>query len=686
MNGQAQLAQLVAFQANDTDGAEPKAVIKLLEPDAEHRTIDLGQITTIWDDPRDLDDNEKSSNLSAMAKEQVHRLPDGFLERKLDALYLSHVGRARSSRQGLSKKQVTKYVQKFAELDRSHAENVLRNAVKAGTHLSRLIDSSMARQAIFGPTKTQNSKNDIGCQQQQQQQACAAYSLALDAQLGGRFKRWPCLFVGQQQLDNNNKGEDKAVSVTLINGGWLVLDRSVRAGNEARKFVERSSVSSLSSPQNGGQTILTRADERILRRLECLAMGEQLSGSNTKNNSINDVGRCNDRKLELDVRETLNGMKLPVSSDGAKSALIRLGRWTGEDNGFVHFWPKPVLEAASWYVQYSKKRRQQGRDMIEAENRVDLTSLPSISVDAQRVAFRDDAIGVRARAATGRRVVQDASKWEILVHIADTSDIFVPETVPDDLAGHMSILRTAAESRGTSRYDLPSGPLHLLPPVVLGELSLSCKNASNRCVTLWVYIDERTGRLLDAGIERTLISAPVELSFSEASNIMSNKDDLETKKVRTVLLVAERNLGLWAKCRLERSEVARNREKRLSNKESESPFLEGIRDDGTEGFFRSRGHRLVDSVLDVHAYAVAGLLRRAEAPIPRARGADGSRGGRLATSPLRRFIDAQGQRQALAVCCRFGRPLTARECRETGKKANKARNAISNIRAIRDHQ
>lgn len=49
-----------------------------------------------------------------------------------------------------------------------------------------------------------------------------------------------------------------------------------------------------------------------------------------------------------------------------------------------------------------------------------------------------------------------------------------------------------------------SGPLHLLPPVGLEALSFVTdeKDAINRCVTLWAYIDERNGKLLDAGLER----------------------------------------------------------------------------------------------------------------------------------------------------------------------------------------
>ena len=52
----------------------------------------------------------------------------------------------------------------------------------------------------------------------------------------------------------------------------------------------------------------------------------------------------------------------------------------------------------------------------------------------------------------------------------------------------LPILHEAAESRGTSRYDLPLGPLHLLQPMALWALAFPENENSTRCVTLWAYI------------------------------------------------------------------------------------------------------------------------------------------------------------------------------------------------------
>ena len=52
--------------------------------------------------------------------------------------------------------------------------------------------------------------------------------------------------------------------------------------------------------------------------------------------------------------------------------------------------------------------------------------------------------------------------------------------------------------------------MHLLPPVALGASSLATNEEKkpNGCVTLRAYIDERDGKLLEAGLERTIVSSP----------------------------------------------------------------------------------------------------------------------------------------------------------------------------------
>ena len=228
-----------------------------------------------------------------------------------------------------------------------------------------------------------------------------------------------------------------------------------------------------------------------------------------------------------------------------------------------------------------------------------------------------------------------------------------------------------------------------MPPVALTALSLATNKEStpNRCVTVWAYIDERDGKLLEAGLERTIISSPSALTFADATSLLeSSTDDVPKSMTNTkaVLSVAERNLALWSKRHQQLNQSAQKREKRLSTKELISKELnnasgrrQAIRDDGVgNSFQRSRGHRIVDSSLDLYAFAIGTLMKRAKQPIPRAPGTT-----RLGTAPLRRYIDGLAQRQAISVLCGYGKPLTLKECQEGARTAANASDNIDNLRS-----
>ena len=219
-------------------------------------------------------------------------------------------------------------------------------------------------------------------------------------------------------------------------------------------------------------------------------------------------------------------------------------------------------------------------------------------------------------------------------------------------------------------------------------LSTNQKNSSpNRCVTLWAYIDERDGKLLEAGLERTIISSPIAMSFDEATKLLeSNFDDVpkEMSDAKAILSAAERILSLWNTRHKQMNKAAQQRESRLKTRELIAAATNGsvIRDDGVGGTFqRSRGHRVVDSALDLYAFAVGTLMSRAKQPVPRAAGSGADRGGRLGTAPLRRYIDGLAQRQALSALCNYGIPLSLDECQAAAKAATDATNEIANLRS-----
>lgn len=781
------------------------------------RIVDVGQITTIWDHDDDENTNnnhyhhrnynnndKKRNNVNSMVNTWNHH----NVEDTLEGLYRSRVGCGRqdgstttshittttTNVKPLNKKSISKVAksivenktnnnkkqqicQERKEQQQQHIEVILRQLIKAGTHYVRLVDSAILRDAVGVGTSSSQKQQ----QQQQQellhsQRQLAASILGDETFTVGRFKRMPCMWTSTTTKTNNNDATT-TTTVSFINGGWLVVDQSVRASTEGRTYastvVPTTTTTMPSSSSNRDRdTANTKQQQqqqqstptlsqitsfdRITHRLECLAMGEDGSSSSSSSSSSTSEGR-----LEVDVRAALLSMDLPLSPDGARRALLRTGHWSevggGASTGQSYTpWSSTVLKAAEWYTRMAQKRRRTLYDetvqqsvggstikdqsvpkkkntKLQLEGRVDLTHLPCVCVDTAKAKFRDDAIGIRPRASTGRKVHPTASKWEILLHIADVSDIYCPEPYPalfalptgtksiddnmDDYRDRLQVLARAAASRGTSRYDLPLGPLHMLPPTVLDSFALETVkpnnsrstttttrtqervgNTVNRCVTVWVYIDERSGKVIDAGVERTLISRPLALSFQDATELLDRSEQPPQEqqqghgltRAQAILTVADRNIQLWKEYHRMRSNTAREREERLAAYEEIGQQMHGAvnratanttprnNDDGSTGFQRSLGHRLVDSAMDLYGYAISGLMHRSSTPyLPRV---SGTRSGRVATAPLRRYVDGMAQRQVLSVLCDYGgRPLTNQECIEVGQKATETLNTIENV-------
>jgi RNB domain len=749
----AQILSVILPSTSEQQQQPPKFLIQIVSQlknnDRANTTmvVDIGQITTIWDDVdcAILNENFKAwSDPDGDTVQQYVQSNADHIEFVLDRLHQTR--RSRPNHSGNSKTTIQKLIKEIDQCcpeqpEQEHATMVFQKVFKTGMNYQRIIDSSILLSYLKFSHKTKvNDPTSV-----EHHRVIAAYILANDAQLGGRLKRWPCIYVSTSKDygDNTSNDDSIATTISIINGGWFITDQAVRTGTEARKFVERAvgafgedytirnddntNRAQLPSTIKDKNRTPTIADERIFRRLECLAMGELINAVTPDTvHPTHQESMTPPAELEFDVREVLRTMKVPISPDGAKQALIQTGYWSKDISKqaslakMIQPWSKPILDAAKWYTN----RRSLDTNDDDTMDRIDLTELPCVCVDAMKATFRDDAIGVRLRSSTGRTVLPDASKWEILIHITDVSDIY--SIFPQNNRGNNSnnnkemsaapssdqqlcILRDAAARRGSSRYDLPFGPLHLFPPIVLQSLSFPAtkgysKNAaSSRCVTIWAYIDERNGQLVDCGIERTLISSPTILTFGEASNLLdrkptptssSNIESATQQAAQAILMVVERNLKLWDNYERQHNVAAQKREVRLAAREQSSlqkhSKTRQLRleesDDGVNGFRRTRGHRLVDVSLNLYTNVAMQLLQRSKAPIPRAMGADyNTRGGRVGTAPLRRYIDGQIQRQLLAVFCHYGTPMTMEECQQVSIIANQANNSINNIRAIRNN-
>ena len=280
---------------------------------------------------------------------------------------------------------------------------------------------------------------------------------------------------------------------------------------------------------------------------------------------------------------------------------------------------------------------------------------------------------------------------------------------------HLEELEQAARSRIQSEYGYPIGPLHLLPTQVLQSMSLDVlkqdwtsdpntwpsswhtidtdSGAVNRAVTLWVYIDDRSGYIMDMGFERSIISKPLALSFGTAQKILDATDQQQEKfppmmtKAKVLLSVVERNIEIWSSRQQERSNDFRTNIERLATREMISNQVFGgrnnrqkRRDDGQGGDFRyGRGHKLVDSTLNLYENAIRMMLRRRKRTIPINPMFLKKSTGRSATAPLRYYLQGLAQRQALALFCNYGGPpIPDDECKEIGITITNSLNARRN--------
>jgi hypothetical protein len=770
---------------------EPRVVVELIlsdeedsastndEPPPSYTTVDVGQITNLWTCTSIASDASSSSSDSGISRRDSDSayldlrqlqndasknnivLPVGHAEAALARLYDSFRGRGRSSGKGstLTKKHIANLSggdEKIAQLLRRAM--IDPRVVMSTDAASKLFDNGRQAATIASITGRGDDNNNQKVEvvasastRRELQRIAGAFALDHESRLGGMFKRIPSLYLGAAVVDDHDHGEkdtDKrggvgaSGEVWLLNGGWQAVDQAVKAGAEGRKFVERASATvAVSEPKAQAASsssttaavtplpmVTTAADEQVLRRLECLAMGDARTTTTSDDHE--------DRRLEVGVRAALQSLQLPMTPDGAQQALVKLGQWSTNANGDgsassrsrqgghgkvqLEPWSNKVMQASSEYCDFLEQQRASaslvGKRSTSNDNQMtvtDLTKIPCLCIDAPNTSFRDDALGIRQRASTGRPVTPEGGKWEILVHITDVSDLYCP--VPDlsplslDLdKGALATLREAAAMRGLSRYDLPGGPLHLLPPVVLRALSFQKKSTTtttttggaNRCVTFWAYLNQDgSGQMLDCGVERTLVSNPIMLTYAQATKILdedtnpstsTNKND---KVALAMLRILDKSLSTWSQQRLGSNEVARKRAARLQTKQLVAQQVNmnsagtGRGGRGTNsfgGFERSRGHEMVDQALDLYANGVSLLLKQKKAPIPSASGASYSkRGARVGTAPLRRYMDGMIQRQILAVLVGHGyggKPLTYNECSQINARVAKATNALDNSR------
>ena len=67
-------------------------------------------------------------------------------------------------------------------------------------------------------------------------------------------------------------------------------------------------------------------------------------------------------------------------------------------------------------------------------------------------------------------------------------------------------------------------------------------------MTLWAYIDETTGKIIDAGLERTIIQMPLAMTFEEATKLLKSKENYlpkGTQQVKQMLAIIDKIISKW---------------------------------------------------------------------------------------------------------------------------------------------
>jgi hypothetical protein len=220
------------------------------------------------------------------------------------------------------------------------------------------------------------------------------------------------------------------------------------------------------------------------------------------------------------------------------------------------------------------------------------------AIDAQQTDFRDDAVSWCTSSTT------------LVVHIIDLDPVVCAGSPLDEVA----------RLRLQTLYD-GAMPLHMLPPSLLREASLSSK-LPNECVSALLQLDA-FGRVRHARLVRSLVPPVRTLTFAEVDAL------LDDKSVSSQIHAELRALASMAKRRvMARDPAGRGGPAvvRWTRQRGDAPWQ-------PELVPKTPARCLVDEALSLYSYAARGAGKRNNLlRLPQ------SENHRIATAPLRRYV------------------------------------------------
>ncbi|MDR0621381.1 MAG: RNB domain-containing ribonuclease, partial [Deltaproteobacteria bacterium] len=200
----------------------------------------------------------------------------------------------------------------------------------------------------------------------------------------------------------------------------------------------------------------------------------------------------------MEAKELLSMASFPTNPAGAFAALVSVGRLNRHENlaflrlGLKKDFDEEVLAEAKTLAHTFNLR---------GEPRLDLSALPTITVDAPGAMEYDDALSLETL---------EGGKVRLGLHIADVAAIVPPDSLVDKWAMNMS-----------SAIYLPEGRQGMLPDILIDKV-VSLKVGEIRPAFSLLATLDSEGNVLESEFKPSLVSIDVQISFNQANEMLEN--------------------------------------------------------------------------------------------------------------------------------------------------------------------
>ena len=225
-----------------------------------------------------------------------------------------------------------------------------------------------------------------------------------------------------------------------------------------------------------------------------------------------------------------------------------------------------------------------------AVGRVDLTSLPLVTIDGADAQDFDDAVYCEAI----------PSGWRLLVAIADVSTYVAAGTALDE----------EARRRGNSVY-FPGRVIPMLPEVLSNELCSLKPGVDRLCLACEMFINQ-DGRMTRSRFLEAIMRSQARLTYDEVFEVVVQRRATARRRLAGVVAYLEELYALYRVLR-------RARERRgaidIDTSESRIVFGPNRKIARIESLVRNDAHRLIEECMIAANVAAARLLRRRKLPV-----------------------------------------------------------------------